>query len=58
MGIGHTWHLLLHTLSEDEKGQLIYDSEFRKAGEAVGQFPFLPFEDCSYPVSSNCVHAQ
>lgn len=32
MGIGHTWHLQLHTLSEEEKGQLIYDREFRRAG--------------------------
>lgn len=44
MGIGHTRHLQLHTLSEDKKGQLIYDSEFSEAGEAVGQFPFLSFE--------------
>lgn len=43
MGIGHTWHLMLHTLSEEEKGRLIYDSELRRAGGCcdAGPFPFL-----------------
>lgn len=58
MGIGHTWHLQLHTLSGEEKGHLIYDSKFRRAGEAVSHFPFLsfPFEDRSYPLCPQIVY--
>lgn len=62
MGIGHTWHLQLHTLSEAEKGQLIYYSELSRVAEgAIEAFPFkikkgkslMSFEDFCQKLPEN-----
>lgn len=59
MAIGHTWRLQLHTLSEEERGQLIYNSGFSVAGRGRSARPsYFLFEDRSYALSSDCERAQ